>query len=355
MAQCLAGWHAVRRFAVTPPPPDPASWPPVLLLKPLHSDEPLLEQALTTACTQDYPSLRIVCGVQDQADTAIAVVERLRTRFPNLTLVIDPTPHGPNPKIANLINMRAAIPPQADEIVVIADSDIHAAPDLLRRVVATLAQPGIGLVTTLYTGLPAHPGIVPRLGATAISHTFLPGALLARAMGRQDCLGATMAMRAETLSDIGGLPALSAHLADDNELGRLVLARGLSVALATTVPATTVAATTISELLSHELRWARTIRALVPAAFALSAIQHPIAWALLAFALSPSAATAALFALAWTTRALAARGIDRALSLPPATPALLSLRDLLSLALVPAAFAGSRVRWRGAKLSFPAR
>lgn len=283
------------------------------------------------------------------------MVERLRTRFPHLTLVIDPTPHGANAKVANLINMLAAHPPAAGEIVVIADSDIHAAPDLLRRIVAALAQPGMGLATTLYTGLPAHPGLVPRLGATAISHTFLPGALLARAMGRQDCLGATMALRAETLAAIGGLPALSDHLADDNELGRLVRASGLSVALAATVPATTVAETAFSDLLSHELRWARTIRALVPAAFALSAIQYPIAWALLALALLPSGPTAALFALAWTARALAARGIDRALSLPPSSPALLPLRDLLSLALVPAAFAGSRVRWRGALLDFPAR
>lgn len=121
------------------------------------------------------------------------------------------------------------------------------------------------------------------------------------------------------------------------------------------MPATTVAETAFSDLLSHELRWARTIRALVPAAFALSAIQYPIAWALLALALLPSGPTAALFALAWTARALAARGIDRALSLPPSSPALLPLRDLLSLALVPAAFAGSRVRWRGALLDFPAR
>ena len=45
-----------------------------------------------------------------------------------------------------------------------------------------------------------------RLGALQINQYFLPGALLARAMGRQDCLGATMALRRETLERIGGLP-----------------------------------------------------------------------------------------------------------------------------------------------------
>ena len=329
-----------------------------MLLKPLHGDEPRLEQALATACDQDYPALRIVCGVQDPADPAIAVVERLRARFParDITLVVDAKAPGRNPKIANLINMLAAVPPPSPgAVVVIADSDIHAAPDWLRRVVAALASPGTGLVTTLYTGLAAHPGWVSRLGCTAITHNFLPGALLARAMGRQDCLGATMALRAETLADIGGLPALADHLADDNELGRLVRARGLAVALAATVPATTVAEARLSDLLSHELRWARTIRALVPAGFALSALQYPIAWALLALAVTWQGWAAALVLLAWATRALAARGIDRALgrAATPAPLGLLPLRDLLSLALVVTAHFGRRVRWRGAVLTAP--
>ena len=97
-----------------------------------------------------------------------------------------------------------------------------------------------------------------------INHYFLPGALLARAMGRQDCLGATMMLRRETLERIGGFAALVNHLADDNVLGRLVQRLGLTVALADTVPATTVPETTLRALWRHELRWARTIRALVP-------------------------------------------------------------------------------------------
>ena len=356
IGQSLAGWWAVRRFAHTPPAPDPAEWPAVLLLKPLHGDEALLEQALATACAQDYPRLRIVFGVQDADDAAIAVVGRLRAHFPacDIALVVDPTPHGANRKVANLINMMQAVAaPGPGDVVVIADSDIHAASDLLRRVVATLVQPGVGLVTTLYAGLAARPGLVGRLGCTAITHTFLPGALLARALGRQDCLGATMALRAKTLAEIGGLPALNKHLADDNALGRLVRARGQTVALAATVPATTVGEARLSELLSHELRWARTIRALVPGGFVLSALQYPIAWALLALALSGAGWVVGLVLLAWGVRALAARGIDRALGhrATPAAPALLALRDLLSLGLVVAAHFGRRVRWRGALLN----
>ncbi len=64
------------------------------------------------------------------------------------------------------------------------------------------------------------------LGAAQINHSFLPGALLARALGRQDCLGATMALTRETLERVGGLHALAHHLADDAVLGQLVRAQG---------------------------------------------------------------------------------------------------------------------------------
>jgi ceramide glucosyltransferase len=350
IGQALAGWAAVRRFVAEPAPPEPAPLPPVLLLKPLHGDEPLLEAALASACAQDYAPLRIVCGVQDPDDPAIAVVRRLQARFAavDLRLVIDPTRHGGNRKVENLINMLAAHPPaDGATLVVIADSDMHTAPDWLRRVAAALARPGIGLVTTLYTGLAATPGAVAALGCSAIAHSFLPGVLLARGMGRQDCLGATMALRTDTLKAIGGFAALLPHLADDNALGRLVRARGLGVALAAAVPQTTVAEARLGALLSHELRWARTIRALVPAGFAASAVQYPIGWALLALLLSGDPAAWGLVLLAWAGRAAAARGIDRVLGLPPAPWALLPLRDVLSLGLVVAGFAGRRVRWRG--------
>src|SRR5271165_6592692 len=194
-----------------------------------------------------------------------------------------------------------------------------------------------------------------------ITYTFLPGALLSRALGRQDCLGATMALRRETLARIGGLEALADHLADDNVLGRRVRALGLAVALAATVPATTVPEATLPALWRHELRWARTIRALVPGQFAASVLQYPIVWSLLALALSGGALWAwSLFETAWVARALAARAIDRALApLLPQPPEglafraplwLLPLRELLSVAVMLASYAGLTVRWRDATL-----
>ena len=200
--------------------------------------------------------------------------------------MVDATRHGRNRKVGNLINM---LPAARHEVLVIADSDLHVQPDYLDRLVAAMEPPGVGLVTTLYAGLPVERRIPPMLGAAQITHSFLPGALLARAMGRQDCLGATMALRRDTLTRIGGFQALVEHLADDNVLGRLVQGVGLSVALADTVPLTTVPERRVADLFRHELRWARTIRRLAPVPFAASVLQYPIFWALLAVILAPAA------------------------------------------------------------------
>ncbi len=359
IGQALTGWWCLRRFLRQPPAP-PGTRPPITVLKPLHGDEPLLDAALASLCAQDYPCFQIVFGVQDPADPAIAVIHRLRERFPthDIALVINAAEHGPNRKVGNLINMMAAV---RHDMLVIADSDVHVRPDYLSVLADTLEQPGVGLATVLYTGLPApdpnRPGVWPtaaRLGATQITHGFLPGALLARAMGRRDCLGASMALHARTLRRIGGLPALVNHLADDNVLGVKVRALGLDVALADTVVATTVPEAWLDALFRHELRWARTIRVLVPREFALSILQYPIVWALLTILLAPGAAWPLLLvALAWAGRALAATGIDHALRPKletlafPAPIGLLPAREILSVCVMLASYAGKKVDWRG--------
>jgi ceramide glucosyltransferase len=168
-----------------------------------------------------------------------------------------------------------------------------------------------------------------------------------------------MALRRETLAAIGGLEALVGHLADDNALGRKVAGLGLAVRLADTVPLTTVPEATFATLFRHELRWARTIRALVPAGFAASALQYPIAWALLAVLGSTGAAWAwAVLLAAWGVRAVSAWIVDRGLSrrLPLREPTiaapvwLLPLRDLMSLAVMAASYAGLEVEWRGHRM-----
>lgn len=323
-------------------------WPPLTVLKPLHGSDSLLESALESWFVLDYPVLQLVFGVADAADPALAVLERLQARYPHsdVAVVIDATLHGKNRKIGNLINM---FPAATHEILLIADADMHVSSGYARAVVTALHAPGVGLVTTLYTGLAGSETLAARVGVTQINHGFLPAAALARRLGRQDCLGATMALRRETLAAVGGLAALVEHLADDNVLGRLVRAQGLRIDFAPVVPATGVTETGLRDLWAHGLRWARTIRALVPVAYFGVILQFPLFWAGLALLLSGFSILGLVgFGVLLLLRYGIARRLESALRLRHlVTPWQLLVSDMLAAALFLASFFGDQVAWRG--------
>ncbi|MEJ0047698.1 MAG: bacteriohopanetetrol glucosamine biosynthesis glycosyltransferase HpnI [Rhodospirillales bacterium] len=354
-AQAVAGFAAVRAFAGRRARPASIA-APVTILKPVCGDENLLEEAISSFCVQQYPCYQLVIGAQDPDDPALEVARRLQRRFADcdITIVIDPTWHGSNRKIANLINM---LPFAKHDLLVFADSDLHVRPDYLTRVVDALQEPGTGLVTTLYGGEPAVDGSAAQLGASHISHTFLPGALLAVALGRQDNLGVTMALRRHTLEQVGGLCGLVEHLADDAVLGRKVRELGMAVRLADTIPMVTVQERSLGSLWLHEMRWARTSGSMAPRAFAASVLQFPLFWALVGLLMSGGARWAELcYVAAWVVRGAVVHGIDRELRArcprpPRRTPFwLLPVRDVLSTVQVVVSYWSDVVVWRGHRM-----
>jgi ceramide glucosyltransferase len=356
IAQGFAGLLTVIAFSARAPL-SADGLPPVTILKPVCGAEPLLEEALASFCRQYHPTFQVVIGAQDAADPAISVARRVQSRFPaiDIKIVVDPTRHGANGKIGNLMNMLAHA---KHDVLVIADSDLHVAPDYLQHLVASLQIPGTGLVTTLPAAEPVSPSIAAALGATWLNHCFLPSALIAAALGRQDCLGGTMTLHRDTLQRIGGLATLVDHLADDNVLGKRVSALGLKLRIAKTVPVLTVPENTLSALWLHELRWARTIGSIAPLSLAGCVLQYPLFWALLALLTSGSLLwNTALFATAWAARVLILHGIDMALAPYRARPVrptpiwLLPLRDVLSVVEIIASFFGTEVVWRGRTLN----
>jgi ceramide glucosyltransferase len=350
VAQQFAGTILVARFVAQKTAPL-AVPPPVTVLKPLCGVEPLTEVALESFFLIDYPVFQLVFGVQNPADPVLEIIEMLRARYParDVALVVDPTLHGSNRKISNLINM---LPAATHAVLVMSDADIHVPPYFLHRVAVALAAPRVGLVTTLYTALAGTPHLATTLGANQINYIFLPGALLARRLGRQDCLGVTMALHRDTLERVGGLAAVANHLADDQVLGRLVRAAGMDTTLAQVIPATTVPEANFVALYRHELRWARTIRALVPLPYAASVLQFSLLWSVLAVLLSGGAWWSwALICAVLLIRYSLARRIDRALGLVKAGEAWLFLvRDLFSAIIYLASFGGATVEWRGQKM-----
>ncbi|MGH7047937.1 MAG: bacteriohopanetetrol glucosamine biosynthesis glycosyltransferase HpnI [Stellaceae bacterium] len=352
----LPGWVylgaavlAVRRFARnagTARRTNGATCPAVTILKPLHGDEPGLYENLRSFADQDYPVRQIVLGVNDPADGALAAARALicDRAGDDIALVIDRHISGANHKVANLANMLRAA---HHAMLVLADSDMRVERGYLARVTAPFDDPRTGLVTCLYKGAPTG-GIWSQLGALNINFGFLPGAVLAEALGvGRGCFGATIVLRRETLDRVGGFARFRDELADDHRLGAAVRALGLAVVLSEHVVEARVSEPSLTALWRHELRWARTVRGLTPWSFAGSLVTHPLALALLAAAVTQLRPTAVLaLTISWLLRWAGVRVIAREIGAAAAAPWLIPIRDILSFAVFVASFFGRKVFWR---------
>ena len=344
-AYVIAAVLAVRRF-VRRPAPAAADQPPTSVLKPLHGDEPGLYENLRSFAEQDYPTAQIILGVSDPADTALPVARGLACDLVDrdIALVVDGRVNGSNRKVANLENM---LDRARHQIVALADSDMRVDRHYLAVVTAPLQDPKTGVVTCLYRGVPTG-GRWSDFGAMHINFGFLPSAMVAECLGLGGgCFGATIALRRETLERIGGFTRLRDELADDHRIGAEIRALGLSVVLSRYIVEARVFEPSFASLWQHELRWARTIRAVAPVGFAGSILAQPIAIASLGAAVTGFSLTSCVFlviscALRWVT----ARAVARELGLSAPQPWLLLARDALSFAVFVASFFGRTVFWR---------
>jgi ceramide glucosyltransferase len=328
-------------------PTPPASYPPITILKPLHGAEPDLCANLATFCRQDYPAaVQVVFGVADRADPAAAAVRSVVAEFPDrdLELVISPRRHGANAKVSNLINMQSEA---RHELLIISDSDIGVSPDYLATVAASLGQPGVGLVTCLYRGAPGT-GIWSRLTAAGIDYHFLPNVLVGLKVGlATPCFGSTIALTKATLAQLGGLQSVADQLADDYALGMAVRRAGLKVAIPPFIVGHMCAERSLHELLLHEIRWARTIRAMDSSGFAGLAVTHAVPLALLGVILGGLTPAAFILAVALACRFALQAELRRLFQLHNGIFWLGPIRDILSFVVFVASFLGRRVEWRG--------
>jgi ceramide glucosyltransferase len=342
----LAIWaaHAFKRAAQ---PQTPTNYRPVTILKPLHGPEPELYGALASFCRQDYQApAQIVFGVADPADSAGEIVRRLVIDFPDRTLelVTDGRRHGTNAKVSNLINMAAEA---RHDILMISDSDILVPRDYLATIATSLDRPGVGLVTCLYRGAPAA-NIWSRFAAAAIDYHFLPNVLVGLKLGlATPCFGSTIAMTKATLATIGGLESVADQLADDYALGMAVRRSGLQVAIPPLMVTHICAEHSLRQLLVHEIRWARTIRAIDVAGFAGSVVTYAVPMAALGVVFGGLTPAVWVLAIAIACRLALQAELRRLFQLRSGIFWLGPIRDILSFVIFVASFFGRRVEWRG--------
>lgn len=334
----------VGRFASAPQPPAvPAE--PVSLLKPLYGAEPRLAENLASFLDQDWDApIEMVAGVQRAEDPAIAVSRALG---PQVRAVVDPTPHGANAKVGNLVNMMPAV---SHDLIVLSDSDMAAPRAYLACIAVALAEPGVGAVSLLYRGR-GDAGFWSDIAAMGLSYNFLPSVLIARATSqREPCMGSTIALRRETLDRIGGFTRFADTLADDAAIGAAVNALGLHVACPRLIVTHGCVESSLGDLMRHELRWAATVKGVDPRGYIGLGMTYPVAWAVLALPFAPVQALVTL-AVAIAARLFLVARVDRLAGASSGRKRWLVLRDCLSFAVFILSFSVRSVDWRGVRLN----
>jgi ceramide glucosyltransferase len=325
--------------------------PPVSILKPLKGTDPEMYESFRSHCLQDYSQYEILFGVSDTNDPAVELVKELQREFPqhSIRLMHCEKNLGVSGKVSTLAQLAAEA---KYDVLLVNDSDIRLAPEYLRTVITELLSPNTGMVTCLYRGVPANT-IASRLECLGISTDFAPGVLAAKQIegGLHFGLGSTLAFRRRELEAIGGFEAIADYLADDYELGKRIAERGLDVTLSNSVVQTFLPAYTFAGFFSHQLRWARTIRASRPGGYAGLLLTYTLPWAALTIVLARGATWAsALFAaavllrisMAWASAVPVLKDEHAMRSLW-----LLPLRDFLAPVVWIGGMFGRKITWRG--------
>jgi ceramide glucosyltransferase len=351
----LMAW--VQRRHLRTPVPVVVELPPVSILKPLKGADAGLADNLASFMRLDYPDYEVLFGVRDSDDPAIAVARAVIAAHPAVParVVVDRRDGGLNPKVNNLANL---LPHARHEVLLISDSNVRVGPGYLRELIAHLARPGVGLVSS-----PIRGGRGRSLGAALEGlqlNTFVMGgvAALHRVFDEPCVVGKSMLLRRSTLERIGGFPFLGRFLAEDQVCGQEVVRLGQRLALAHTPVDNVLGGLSVRDFLSRHLRWAKIRRHVAPAGYAAEALLNPLLLALAGAAwladlrgvvlvLGTIAARAGLDA--WAERVT---GVVRPVwhYLP-----LVALRDLLLAAAWPVPFLNSTVSWRANRLRITRR
>lgn len=344
-------WVAAWRFPLHRRVADKSFTPAVTILKPLKGLEHNTLDCLQSWLTQDYNApVEVLFGVASPDDPACAVVRQLLQEHPkaDAALVVCPESLGVNGKVSSLIQMQRRA---KHGVVIVSDADVLVPADFLVNVVAPLREEKTGLVNCFYRlANPTTPAM--RWEAVAINADFWSQVLQGASLQAPDfALGAVMVTRRTSLEKIGRFEALADYLADDYQLGnRIVRVAGQRIELCPVVVDCVSHPMNWREVWSHQLRWARTIRACKPLPYAASILGNTMLWPALWLAVQPSKWSLIFFAAALLIRIVTAQMLQRRLGPVPGQGFywwLAPVKDALQFALWVCAFAGGSIVWRG--------
>ena len=204
--------------------------PSVSIIKPAvgASDETYINYS--AFCQQEYSGeYELIFVTPSDHAPSIQLIERLRKEFPTCCIRVATAAHSAgHAKMDSMVSGEALA---RNEIVVFSDDGISPDPRHLQRLVQPFCDPGVGLVMAAPIG--SRPGsLAAALDAFVSAYlsltVYYPIAYFEKLA---TAIGSTLAIRRSVLDRIGGLQAVSHHLADDHALGRLVREMGCEIVL----------------------------------------------------------------------------------------------------------------------------
>jgi ceramide glucosyltransferase len=335
-----------------------ASLPFATLLKPVHGMEPRLRQNVESFFQQNYPNFEIVFGARSPENPAVALVQELRQRYPQVKsrIVFSGHPSWPNAKVFSLDKMISA---STSDFFVISDSDVEVGSDFLRNIIPALLNPEVGLLTCIYRGVPAQ-SFWSSLEALGLSVEMSSGVLVADMLeGMRFALGAVIGIRKDALAKIGGIATIADYYSDDFVLGNLVWRAGYRLVLSHYAVDHVLIPSSFARTFGHQLRWMKSTRYSRPLGHLGSGSTFAVPFGLLGFlagtALGHPSLGFALLAAAFANRILQSLVVGwgvvrdpRALQLCWLYP----LRDLFGFVTWVGSYTSGTFLWRGERYSF---
>ncbi|WP_282420995.1 glycosyltransferase [Polyangium sp. 15x6] len=266
-------WAALRILGRAPSRERPT--PPITILKPLKGVDDGLRENLLSFASQKYPTYEVLLGAEDAEDPALAVAREVMARVPHAPFRIIHCPRrtGMNPKVSILEALAARA---RHEHVLISDSNVRVGPGYLGAMAAELADPRVGLVTSVIVGT-GEGSLGAALENLHLNSFIVRSTLSANVfLGHACVIGKSMLLRLGDLAAVGGFASVRDVLAEDYLLGKAFQEAGFRVALSTEPVRTVNERWRLDRFVSRHIRWTQMRRRVHLGSYLIEPLFNPV-------------------------------------------------------------------------------
>jgi len=336
---------------------NPESLPLVSLLKPIKLIDDDMERNLESFFTLDYPRYEVLFAVDHISDPCVAVIERVRRKYPEVDSAIFETGNGgrQNPKIHKLALLEAH---SRGELLWVSDSNIRVERDTLARLADEYLRSGAKAIFSPIRGTSSRtfPSLIENSGL----NFFTSGSIITfwTLLRQHIVVGKSVLIEKKALGTLGGFGYFKNYLAEDFLLGETFVRSGFRVSTNYTWVTNINEHSTIGNYCRRMARWAKLRYHLRPPVYAAEVVLNPIALALMALPFMGRSGPVLLggvillkVALEYINFLVVNTEDRRRPVWHLLFPAAVIAKDLLSFGLYLLPFLSRRVVWRGVNIA----